>query len=87
MSQEWMAGWFLEAERSNSIKINQSKCKTSNVQNLTFLGHEHQAPDHEATQPMMGHRSMHKLRLDATACATPQQRRKKKTSKIQGYHT
>jgi hypothetical protein len=33
--------------------INQSKRKTSNVQNLTHLGHEHQAPDHEATQPMM----------------------------------
>jgi hypothetical protein len=35
--------------------INQSKRKTSNVQNLTHLGHEHQAPDHEATQPMMGY--------------------------------
>jgi hypothetical protein len=34
--------------------INQTKRKTSNVQNLTHLGHEHQAPDHEATQPMMG---------------------------------
>jgi hypothetical protein len=35
--------------------INQSKRNTSNVQNLTHLGHEHQAPDHEATQPMMGY--------------------------------
>jgi hypothetical protein len=35
--------------------INQSERKTSNVQNLTHLGHEHQAPDHEATQPMMGY--------------------------------
>jgi hypothetical protein len=35
--------------------INQSKRKTSNVQNLTHLGHEHQAPDHKATQPMMGY--------------------------------
>jgi hypothetical protein len=38
-----------------SLLINQSKRKTSNVQNLTHLGHEHQAPDHEATQPMMGY--------------------------------
>jgi hypothetical protein len=37
------------------MAINQSKRKTSNVQNLTHLGHEHQAPDHEATQPMMGY--------------------------------
>jgi hypothetical protein len=33
--------------------INQSKRKTSSVQNPRRLGHEHQAPDHEATQPMM----------------------------------
>jgi hypothetical protein len=37
------------------ISINQSKPKTSNVQNLTHLDNEHQAPDHEATQPMMGY--------------------------------
>jgi hypothetical protein len=35
--------------------INQSKRKTSNVQNLRHLGHEHQAPNHEATQQMMGY--------------------------------
>jgi hypothetical protein len=34
--------------------FNQSKRKTSNVQNLTHLCHEHQAPDHKATQAMMG---------------------------------
>jgi hypothetical protein len=33
--------------------INQSTRKTSNVQNLTHLENEHQAPDHEHTQPMM----------------------------------
>jgi hypothetical protein len=40
---------------SYAPSINQSKRNTSNVQNLTHLGHEHQAPDHEATQPMMGY--------------------------------
>jgi hypothetical protein len=35
--------------------INHSFRKTSNVKTLTHLGHEHQAPDHEVTQPMMGY--------------------------------
>jgi hypothetical protein len=39
----------------SKASINQKECKTSNVQNLTHLGHEHQAPDHEATQLMMGY--------------------------------
>jgi hypothetical protein len=46
------------------LLIKKSKRKISNVQGLTHLGHEHQAPDHEATQPMMGYEPIHKLRLD-----------------------
>jgi hypothetical protein len=35
--------------------IKQPKRKTSSVQSLRHLNQEHQAPDHEATQPMMGY--------------------------------
>ena len=40
---------------TDSIKINQSKRKTSNANGQTNLGHKHKAPDHnhEATQPMV----------------------------------
>jgi hypothetical protein len=57
----WVS-WMMRGTRGKTLyvqssyqSINQSKRKTSNVQNLTHLGHEHQAPDHEATQPMMGY--------------------------------
>jgi hypothetical protein len=59
---EHIIGWG--SYESQQRTVNQLKRKTSNVQNLTHLGHDHQAPDLEATQPMMGYKSiMLKLRL------------------------
>jgi hypothetical protein len=48
---------------------NQSKCKNSYGQGLTHLaGHKRKAADDEATQRMIRHQPMHKLRLNATVC-------------------
>jgi hypothetical protein len=49
--------------QSTNQSINQSKRKTSNVQNLIHLGHEHQAPDHEATQPQPHRKTPFKLSM------------------------
>jgi hypothetical protein len=51
-------------DRPHTCVVNQSINQDQLLsKNLTHLGHEHQAPDHKATQPMMGYKSMHKLRL------------------------
>jgi hypothetical protein len=53
--------------RTSLDSINTLIRKTSIVLSHTHLGHKHKAPDHEATQPMMGYEPIHKLRQDATA--------------------
>jgi hypothetical protein len=52
--QHALMQFYLYMATRTPCLINQKR-KTSNVQNLTHLGHEHRAPDHEATQPMMGY--------------------------------